>query len=783
MTSVTTPDAIALCDAALDAFTPVGAGFKVCSGSAGDSATAPMVPNSEPPASLTYLNFHNNLSQAPGNACISQGVGTADVPPFITGTGCCSRAAAWQGPGITGTPAASTANTSRATRTTPFTTASALGANDDAGLQAGVPHDLLGMTKVWGTSPLAWMHGGVHSDNVGVWRNDVAGKPFTVNYNGKSWTQECMLWVRMTGDVYNPALDPYGKVYPAPVGSYISAWRPVMDGGNCPFCDASPLEASVVTPPPPFVPDPAAQCVNPFTQTCNQFPLSAAIMQNPAGEVGTDAPDTIFTDDDWFTGGAARLAVSHFVKVDKPVHHGSADSPLPLTVLGSASNPAVPATYANTVNLEGVRNGYSDPRGRVGGCFVTRDLYGPGKFSVLLAAPPTAPASSSDAITVPGFPSIDPATGEYPSTAPTAVPGGRGYVLSMWTFSYSEAYGVPPAAGSSTEPTNAATTAYPYSATLVGEDAPKVLGAQVVTEIAAANGTAANGPVAQPSLLGMWNADSECSIHNHEIDIEIPANTDAYSGPDMMQHLGLDTANFNTWLSDTDVYGQGKPGAGGNPAFYQQVQAVAPPGQFFISVGEGETQDTFHELSFVWHVDPAEASGASTATGSYVAFYRDGVEVYRVRRFVPRRSGRVVIGLWPAWWGSNYQPLTYNQVYVKIARIEFVPQADITNAPLPSLVTSGAQTYDEVFPVPGAWDNSIACGFTTPIAQPTPCTVEGACGAPAPAPGPVPSKPGSSPHGLSGGAIAGIVVAALVLVVAIVMGSLVGTGKLKLRKP
>jgi hypothetical protein len=36
---------------------------------------------------------------------------------------------------------------------------------------------------------------------------------------------------------------------------------------------------------------------------------------------------------------------------------------------------------------------------------------------------------------------------------------------------------------------------------------------------------------------------------------------------------------------------------------------------------------------------------------------------------------------------------------------------------------------------------------------------------------------------LSGGAIAGIVVAALVLVVAIVMGSLVGTGKLKLRKP
>jgi len=146
----------------------------------------------------------------------------------------------------------------------------------------------------------------------------------------------------------------------------------------------------------------------------------------------------------------------------------------------------------------------------------------------------------------------------------------------------------------------------------------------------------------------------------------------------------------------------------------------------------------------------------------------------------------VVIGLWPAWWGSNYQPLTYNQVYVKIARIEFVPQADITNAPLPSLVTSGAQTYDEVFPLPGVWDSSsIACGFTTPIAQPAPCTVEGACGAPSPAPtpGPVPSKPGSSPHGLSGGAIAGIVVAALVLVVAIVMGSLVGTGKLKLRKP
>jgi hypothetical protein len=363
-------------------------------------------------------------------------------------------------------------------------------------------------------------------------------------------------------------------------------------------------------------------------------------------------------------------------------------------------------------------------------------MYGPGKFSVLLSAPPTMPGSPTDAIVVPGFPGMDPSTGAYPYAGPDAVPGARGYVLSMWTFSYSEVYGVPTTGG------NTPDTAFPFngSAAIAGSAIPMpppgpdgipVTSSIVVESAQAGTGAATNSLVSQPVLKGMVNGYDQVAVHNHEIDIEIPANTDCYGGPDMTSALSLNTANFNTWLSDTGDYGQG--GAKGNPAFYQQVQAVAPLGQTFISVGQGadglpETQDTFHELSFVWHVDPAEAGASPQARSSYVAFYRDGVEVYRCHRFVPRRSGRVIIGLWPAWWGSNYMPLTFNHVYVKIARIEFLPQTDGEGAPLPGLVTSGAQSYDLAFPVPSAGGaKEVACGFETPISQRLPCTSQGAC--------------------------------------------------------
>ena len=304
--SVSGPDSIALC--AANAFTDVGAGFKVCSGSAGAGTTSAQVPNSEPGDSQTYLKFYNSLVVNPGNACIEQGlpngtdVTSVGPPPFITGTGCCSRASAWAG-SRTGTPNSGAANVSRSTRLAPFTTASAVGAFDDAGLRGGVPPDLLGLTKVWGTSSSSWMHGGVHANNTGVWHRDLAGLPFQVHYQGASWTQECMLWVRMTGDAYDPTLDPWGAVYPAPVGSYVSAFHDNSASKGCGFCNAAPSSNQVVTP--EAGPAADAPCATPFTEDCNQYPLRADIMAAPAGALAGTSGDA-----SWVTTAAATASTT-----------------------------------------------------------------------------------------------------------------------------------------------------------------------------------------------------------------------------------------------------------------------------------------------------------------------------------------------------------------------------------------------------------------------------------------------------------------------------------------
>ena len=102
----------------------------------------------------------------------------------------------------------------------------------------GVPENLLGLTKIWGCSA-KWAHGGTHADNVGAWFKDIAGLPFNVNYNGKTWQQDVVLWCRMTGDAYNPALDPYGTVYPAPAGNYVPLASLAALDNSCKGCDTA----------------------------------------------------------------------------------------------------------------------------------------------------------------------------------------------------------------------------------------------------------------------------------------------------------------------------------------------------------------------------------------------------------------------------------------------------------------------------------------------------------------------------------------------------------------
>lgn len=737
--------------------TTVGAGYTVCSGTAGaqSGTVPPVIPNCEPLEAQAYLAFYNSLQNMPGNACITQGVPNPDSSKtnpawntvgYVTGSGCCSTKQAWTTGAASGVVAAPIGNNdSKATRLTPFSTAGKVGAYSDAGLRKGLPADLTALTKVWGFSQTSWMHGGVHADNVGVWAKDVHGKPFTIKLPGqKPYTQDTMLWVRMTGDNYDPTKDPYGSIYPAPNGSYISACAGLTytnQKGCNGTCDVNPATGLVLAPGPktPATGSAGTVCIpsngsSPYTQVCNQYPLTSDIMANPGGPSATS--EQCYSR----VAGFAKCAKGDGLALEQCV----LDNVFDASTVPSTGPAGVATSYATTVQpwAPFAINGYSNPKGRVGGCFATRDMYGPGKFSVMVNLPPTAPVPGrpgAAANAVAGYPMVHPYTGQYPVTAADGgVPGGRGYVFSMWSFAYTEAY--------------AAKTGLisPFSATDgLDKRTNQPLMNPVTVELASGSGMS-NGSVVRPAVPGIIQGSDDDGwfvVHNHEIDIEIPANSAQAQGPKMTDTLGLDTANFNTWLSDADNY------AADSPALYQQVQARAPKGQFFASVGPDDDNSTFHEFSFVWYVDPKEefdynaANGAvgsvkDTTCNSYVAFYRDGEEIFKCHRFVPRRSGRVLIGLWPAWWGSNYAPLAFNHVYASIARLEFVPQCDINNVPFPggALVTNGTQMYDTNFPVPGASDGlkhsgsapsvtGISCGFETEVKKRLPCSVTGACGA------------------------------------------------------
>ena len=672
-------------------FIPGGGAYTVCTGTPGNSLKRGLIPNNEDVETRQYINFYNNAigtASLPrvANPCItSQGVpgpGSTfeNVTGFVTSAGCCSRPRDWN-THVGSVPVAPPGSSLRSTQLQPFSTASAPGAQDCANMVTGVPENLLGLTKIWGCSA-KWAHGGTHADNVGAWFKDIAGLPFNVNYNGKTWQQDVVLWCRMTGDAYNPALDPYGTVYPAPAGNYVPLASLAALDNSCKGCDTAAhtgqlfFDATVGD---------ATQCHNAYIQGCNQQPLTEDVLRGPSG------------------------AAKGFNK--------------------------------------STGYGYSDPRGRVGGCFGSRDMFGPGKFSVLINLPPTALPNPDDHLVEAEFPNVDPFNGKYGTdtsayqkSASGPYAGGRGYVFSMWTFSYTEAY-LPPDA-TYVSPYEVQPTASGQQQTLVAQDG--------ILQAAA---------VQFPFIKGIQSgtkADGFYVQHNHEIDIEIPANSgpvvdvDSNAGgyANQKKNLGMNTANFNTWLSDTDNDSYDA----GTATLYQQTQATAPEGQFFASVGPSETDEDYHEFSYVWYVDPDEAAlppSATTTPKSYVAFLRDGLEIFRSHRFIPRRAGRVIIGLWPAWWGSMYNPLTFNHVYAKIARIDFQPQTD-GSGPRPSLVTNAPQMYDQILPTSNSTAAEVKCGYETDIYERRACAFgDGTkCETQAPVPfrpstpAPAPSKPG-----------------------------------------
>lgn len=678
-------------------------GFTMCAGTPGDGESSGLILNSEPLRAQQMVAFYNSANGYQSelnnqlefsNNCITQGNPINGNPTdwntvgFVDAQGCCSNEEDWVNAGLK----AAATNFSRATALTSFTTASGLGKNDADNLKNGIPDAIGALTKLWGFNPAHWVQGGVHADNCGVWYAPIS--KFTVKYNKETWTQDYMLWSRQTGDDYQIKDDPYGVMCPAPTGNWAEILK--LDRTKTQnICSWCPLEGNALG---GLYSNSSADtgCEDPFYQPCKILhPLNEAYMLQ-GGYMATTSP------------------LVQSIKED------------------SMLKPPEP-------------NGFKNPKGRCGGIFASNQMYGPGKFTVLANLPPTAPKTKNSPLAQKGFPMVDPVTGKYPSNAKTAVPGGRGYVFAMWTFSYTEAY----EAGKSKEDSGKSGDAQHPNPTSYAFGNPCTDGSTDIPQTDCNMGAGSSQSSGQntegdqqagrnqklmystdgvrnfPNIPGLVQGSKEdgfWATHNHEIDIEIPSNSAEFQALDSFDKIGLNTANFNTWLTDDNSYSLGAL------ALYQQAQATAPDGKFFCAVGPEDDQDTYHEYTFVWFVDP-NLQGLLPTTmepyvdNSYVAFYLDGTEVYRCKRFVPRRSGRVLIGLWPAWWGSLYQPMDFNQAYCKIARMEFVPQADYTNTPFPdgSLVTNGTQMFDQFLPTTGA---EIACDMGV-MANRQPVNIDG----------------------------------------------------------
>lgn len=250
---------------------------------------------------------------------------------------------------------------------------------------------------------------------------------------------------------------------------------------------------------------------------------------------------------------------------------------------------------------------------------------------------------------------------------------GRGYVFAIWTFHYEEVY--------------KNVKSHPLSPQYVDD----------------AEGFASGS-----------SGDGYYTGHNHEIDIEIPANSP------QMENLGWDTMNFNTWIGDNAHY------CDNCNVYYQQAQGNAPSGTTFISE-DGE----YHDYDIEWTTDNNDPSKNT------VTWFFDGKEIFSTQKFVPTRAGHLLVGPWPAWWGSNRQPTNFSTATVRIAEISIVPQAN--HAPL-----SFSQTYDQQF---GSCD--LSCDFL-PLSgdAPTPSPEP----SPGPSPPPCPPAPVPTPSSTCGGA-------------------------------
>lgn len=597
------PSTIALCGKSKDE-TPLGEGYTSCVGTAGASQSQTEdVSNNEPSEYQKYVQLFDQTD----SPCVSEAFqqSTANQHNYVgtqTANGCCIRPSSDPSAVVT-----LETNKSHNTRLTAFTTGSKIGAQDADNILKSIPDDLLGFEKQWGIIPKNWHHGGVRAGNVGLIKTKDK-KGFEVKYNGKTWSQKAMLWVRMTGD--NLTQDQVNdETLNLPIGLKPTKTKSIFNN-DCGYCTEKIAEGS--------------------SPTCNREP--------PTEDSEKGSYNGVFAQQCW-TGSQSGVPI-----------------------------PVVDETYlkdtksTNPITKE--NNMYTNPFSRVGGCFVTRDQYGPGSYRVLA---------------------------RIPKEAGTKAEGSHGGVVwAMWTFSYLEAY---ENSNNNQTKANPSQMAYPPNPTPL----PQSVEYPKYKQDEAYQITKNNPPRTLNNLQNGDVNDGYFSVHNHEIDIEWPANSAQLQGEDMKIHMGDDTMNCNTWIGDTSDYSPT------SKALYTQAMVRKKDGSFISNDGE------FHEYRFDWRQpDPKADSG-----NGYVDFYFDEELVFRSKRFVPTRSGRFVFGLWPAWWGSNYKKMNYDIVTVDIARVEIIPAVPTYNSSFPTgandYFISTVQTYDQDLPKPL---KPIVCGFS-----------------------------------------------------------------------
>lgn len=327
--------------------------------------------------------------------------------------------------------------------------------------------------------------------------------------------------------------------------------------------------------------------------------------------------------------------------INLELHGNDYDGDIP----GVKKNPAAKKT---TGNFSTCPKWVEDPENkkRVGAVVISRDNYGPGVYHVLAYVPKTKAR------------------------------GQRGYVLAMWTFHYEEIY--------------------------VGKK-----NKRPQQYLDAKTAPCFNQCDADPSQVKFKNGCPSCngvdtfSAINHEIDIEIPANSPQLAAL-WFQRLTWNTMNCNTWLGDNFNYDED------SQSHYTQVMVSKPKGDWISQQDQDSPNKDYHWYTIDWYVDEKDA------TKNYVKFYFDDPKmknqpVYSTNRFVPTRAGHLNFGGWFGWWGFGKDPEKYcnfNTATIKIAQVIInpYPVTDFTNHP---------QTYDQ----PGI--NCDAVDFFTHNAPPT----------------------------------------------------------------